>query len=241
MTDITNYNSYIESEEWKEKAWRIRERDGYRCQICGANDVPLEVHHLTYDRLYDEDDGDLITVCHACHKKITESWHYVTSGVKTRNRFLGVCRRYEYAEGVANQLNALMPYDISFGGRYVLTGTDNIKAACNAAGVEYKYAGFVNDKFNKIHILDVSMQIAQGMQRWKLKQDGYPSGLVDNIKARRDKIFGDDIDISDEFVCYMHEGRGKWTVVADDDGLDTMFGVTFVPFARYGIRWWDNE
>lgn len=47
----------------------VKFRDGYKCAVCGAVHVPLEVHH----RLQRHDGGsdrpdNLITVCHDCHK-----------------------------------------------------------------------------------------------------------------------------------------------------------------------------
>ena len=43
------------------------EAAGYECQRCGAVDVELQVHHLTYARLGREDWEDLKVVCSPCH------------------------------------------------------------------------------------------------------------------------------------------------------------------------------
>ena len=39
-------------------------RDGYKCVICG-NDRGIEAHHITYS----ESAENLVTLCHACHKR----------------------------------------------------------------------------------------------------------------------------------------------------------------------------
>ena len=63
------YNQYIQSDKWKEKARAIIERDGNKC-ICGSKEK-LQVHHKTYDRLFNEIDSDLITLCDPCHVFVT--------------------------------------------------------------------------------------------------------------------------------------------------------------------------
>jgi len=65
--ETVDYEPYITSPEWKARARQIRKRDGYACQDCGATDKPLDVHHLTYERLGNELDEDLITLCRECH------------------------------------------------------------------------------------------------------------------------------------------------------------------------------
>lgn len=241
MTNSGDYDFYINSEEWRQRTQRIRSRDGYRCCICGADNVPLEVHHLTYDRLYHEQDDDLLTVCHECHEKITKSWHSMKDGLKTRRRYFRCVRNYEYVAGLARYLTAMMPYDISFGGRYVLSRRDDIKAACVEEGIEYRYRIGIQQVFNRIHVIDVVTQINGGTKQWMLKESGYPKTLINNIKERKQK--NDDIvrGVSDELICYMHEGKGKWIAVASsEDGLDTEFVTRFMPFRRYENMWWDK-
>lgn len=63
------YYDYINSEEWKIKRAQVIERDGGRCRACLSNKY-LNIHHLTYDRVFNESLNDLITVCHECHCKI---------------------------------------------------------------------------------------------------------------------------------------------------------------------------
>lgn len=64
-----DYSTYIKSKEWKEKREERLRIDGYRCVICKGSDN-LEVHHLHYESLTNEDPlHDLITVCSGqCHR-----------------------------------------------------------------------------------------------------------------------------------------------------------------------------
>lgn len=69
---IYKYNTYINSVEWKELCRRILARDKYLCRGCGET-KSLEVHHITYDRLFHELEEDLTTLCRSCHEVITQS------------------------------------------------------------------------------------------------------------------------------------------------------------------------
>lgn len=243
MTDSIDYDSYINSDVWREKARRIRERDGYRCQICGANDTPLEVHHLTYDRLGEEQDDDLITVCHSCHEKITESWDSFKVGVYRRNAYLSKSARrmysYKRAEDISFHLNTLMPYDISFGGKYVLSGFKDVRAACEEAEIEYKYEMHIQQTFNRIHIFDVVTQINNGISRRALIEAGYPTSLIRDIIKRQKMNDSLVSEISDELICFLHDGQGEWTVTSPKD--NSGFDVRFIPYKRYQSMWWSHE
>lgn len=65
---MSNYNEYLQSDEWKRKRNERVLYDG-KCMICGRP-FDLEVHHMTYNRLPNERYSDLITVCRNCHEKI---------------------------------------------------------------------------------------------------------------------------------------------------------------------------
>lgn len=64
------YREYLKSPEWEEKRDAVLFRDEYKCRACGAAspEVRLHVHHLTYDRKFNESLYDLVTLCETCHK-----------------------------------------------------------------------------------------------------------------------------------------------------------------------------
>ena len=66
---------YMTSFGWRMKREAVLRRDNSCCQSCGATER-LEVHHITYKRLGNEDLGDLIVVCRNCHQKIHDRYGY---------------------------------------------------------------------------------------------------------------------------------------------------------------------
>lgn len=63
------YIRYLSSDEWKKIRELVLKRDEYKCQKCKIKSAD-EVHHLTYQNLYNENLEDLISVCSYCHKEI---------------------------------------------------------------------------------------------------------------------------------------------------------------------------
>lgn len=64
------YERYIHSPAWRNKAECRLEIDGHICQVCGKE--ASDVHHLTYDRFGHEDMSDLVSLCRDCHDKAEE-------------------------------------------------------------------------------------------------------------------------------------------------------------------------
>ncbi len=63
------YNFYLQSDQWKLKRKKVLERDKNVCQACLTNKAE-EVHHLTYDNIFDEFLFELVSVCKNCHNEI---------------------------------------------------------------------------------------------------------------------------------------------------------------------------
>lgn len=61
------HKAYIASAAWQTKRWERFILDRFACQGCGAEDWPLDCHHLTYERLGQEEMDDLVTLCRNCH------------------------------------------------------------------------------------------------------------------------------------------------------------------------------
>ena len=63
----------LDSDAYRKLHRSILERDHWRCQVCGAL-TSLEVHHLIFrGRLGNDNERNLITVCHKCHREIHQS------------------------------------------------------------------------------------------------------------------------------------------------------------------------
>lgn len=63
------YDAYLQSETWKIRRAMVFERDGNRCVLCNSKEKPLNCHHRTYDRCYNERLSDLTTLCRTCHAR----------------------------------------------------------------------------------------------------------------------------------------------------------------------------
>jgi 5-methylcytosine-specific restriction endonuclease McrA len=78
------YQEYIASHRWRQNPARLAElkASGFRCRICNDDgaDNALEVHHRTYANLFNEQVGDLTTLCRACHRVVTDHLRRVRFG-----------------------------------------------------------------------------------------------------------------------------------------------------------------
>lgn len=61
------YRWYLGSAAWELQRVAALRRAGFRCARCQAS-VPLDVHHLTYERLGREAPADLVALCRRCHQ-----------------------------------------------------------------------------------------------------------------------------------------------------------------------------
>lgn len=72
MKTRIDYKEQIKSPMWQKRRLEILNRDNFTCQICGATDKQLHVHHTIYipgRDIWDYDDYRLITLCEDCHKE----------------------------------------------------------------------------------------------------------------------------------------------------------------------------
>ena len=81
MTDKQiEYRKYLQSQKWQEKRKKVFERALKNanstnrfgvCEKCGYQPWRpiLQVHHLTYERVFHEEIEDLILLCPKCYKK----------------------------------------------------------------------------------------------------------------------------------------------------------------------------
>lgn len=65
---VVKYRAYIASPEWREKATAAKARVGHRCQVCNRDDLVLDAHHRTYERLGRELPTDITVLCRRCHE-----------------------------------------------------------------------------------------------------------------------------------------------------------------------------
>ena len=70
------YEVYMQSPRWaKTRKAKLIEAD-WTCAKCGYNrltsplDIPLDVHHMTYEHFTEEEAADLQVLCRPCHMRI---------------------------------------------------------------------------------------------------------------------------------------------------------------------------
>jgi 5-methylcytosine-specific restriction endonuclease McrA len=59
---------YLRTPEWRRTRRGAIFASGHRCQRCDQYKGVLDVHHLTYSRLGQEEPSDLIVLCRSCHR-----------------------------------------------------------------------------------------------------------------------------------------------------------------------------
>jgi 5-methylcytosine-specific restriction endonuclease McrA len=60
----------LDSESYERLREQVLRRDGWRCQCCGSR-LNLEMHHKEFrSQGGDDSEGNLITLCAACHSLI---------------------------------------------------------------------------------------------------------------------------------------------------------------------------
>ena len=64
--EFENYKEFLKTEEWKQIAQMVKERDGHKCVICGSTEN-LNAHHIGYDGDC-LDENDIVTLCNRCHE-----------------------------------------------------------------------------------------------------------------------------------------------------------------------------
>ena len=66
LMQFNSYDEFLNTEEWKQVAEMVKERDGHKCVICGSTEN-LNAHHIGYDgdRM---DENDIVTLCNRCHE-----------------------------------------------------------------------------------------------------------------------------------------------------------------------------
>ena len=63
---FNSYEEFLNTEEWKQVAEMVKDRDGHRCVICGSTEN-LNAHHIGYDGDC-LDENDIVTLCNRCHE-----------------------------------------------------------------------------------------------------------------------------------------------------------------------------
>ena len=66
LMQFNSYEEFLKTDEWKQIAQMVKERDGHKCVICGSTEN-LNAHHIGYDGDC-LDENDIVTLCNRCHE-----------------------------------------------------------------------------------------------------------------------------------------------------------------------------
>lgn len=65
-----DYKHYLESPEWRSVRVRHRDIHGERCGLCDTDEGTRHLHHMTYERVGQEELSDLVLLCANCHQLV---------------------------------------------------------------------------------------------------------------------------------------------------------------------------
>lgn len=84
------YSEYLMSRWWQNRRRQKIKSVGDKCERCGA-DLGLQVHHLSYDRLWGEKNADLEVLCGDCHE------HEHADLIEAREHMAAIAGEVRYA------------------------------------------------------------------------------------------------------------------------------------------------
>lgn len=70
---MSSYTEKLKDPRWQKMRLKVMEYAKFRCQICGAKERTLHVHHSYYAKgkePWEYPAGSLICVCEVCHEKL---------------------------------------------------------------------------------------------------------------------------------------------------------------------------
>lgn len=195
------YGEYLKSEQWQKVRSQRLKIDNYKCQRCGNGDN-LQVHHITYDNIFNEDvHNDLITLCWGCHQIVEKEKKQIRAQIKeaenkekeAERKKREDVRQKEYLNKKIRNIKfaeSIAFFDITQGGKLNLCKYELIEMI-NSAYPEYSIgddliSGIVRAYFSELHYVTVKKYKKMGLS---IKRIGQKIGLkYDKVK----KYYDDD-------------------------------------------------
>lgn len=69
MAITQQYQDYLNSDIWKQKRLKVLNRAKFVCERC-KKEQATQIHHKTYEHIFNEPLSDLLAVCADCHRTI---------------------------------------------------------------------------------------------------------------------------------------------------------------------------
>lgn len=188
MVNISQeYKKYLKSPAWQKKRNARLVFDDFTCQKCGAK-KDLDVHHLTYRSIYDENVcRDLVTLCRKCHEEVEQNKK--EAPLTEHEKFVIATRRLTMDFCYMNLQN-----DYSGGGNVNLCKNDVIRPLLYKFLRERGNDGsmvmvkMVNDFFRdkRYEIMEKIYTENKGITAWEMyKQTGFKHLMCDKFLQRK--------------------------------------------------------
>lgn len=146
----TEYEAYLQSEQFDKLRQKVLARDGNKCIVCGEADT-LQIHHLTYRNIYHEDTGDLVTLCRRCHaiyhavdrRRQAVDRYYSLQDQKERAQYISDNKKQEReSKAIEEEIKAeYLPKDYCKGGDLDMTSWEVLNPViakkCKQHGLRY--------------------------------------------------------------------------------------------------------
>lgn len=110
MKEFIPYWQKLQDPRWQKRRLEILKRDDHTCQLCGATDTTLNVHHAHYIKgrePWEYEDDLLKTLCRGCHEK----WHESQNRLLAATACLIGMDRFDWLVGFAKALAASFAND----------------------------------------------------------------------------------------------------------------------------------
>lgn len=100
------YAEYLESDHWRNIRKLKLEKTNNACEICGEDEVRLDIHHKNYETLGHESLDDLAALCPYCHSDVHEVIKTL-KGKEFKQKVYAIATEY-YIANVVKKANARM-------------------------------------------------------------------------------------------------------------------------------------
>lgn len=77
-----SYSDQMKNPLWQKKRLHMLESKGWKCEVCGAEEKTLHVHHKQYKsgaKIWEYEDNELAVLCENCHKETHEILDFLKS------------------------------------------------------------------------------------------------------------------------------------------------------------------
>lgn len=82
-----DYKAYIKSVLWRKRKFAYYKTHKKECVVC-RSDHRISLHHMTYERLGDELDSDLVSLCWGCHANYHEQHGVQGDSIEKTMKFI---------------------------------------------------------------------------------------------------------------------------------------------------------